>query len=80
MTTIGSKIIELRKKHNFTQERLAEKVEQGHGRKYMSRGNACYLRRIKNKIYISRCSAGRAPFIIHFYAKKIGRASCRERV
>ena len=26
MTTIGSKIIELRKKHNFTQERLAEKV------------------------------------------------------
>ena len=26
MTTIGSKIIELRKKHNFTQGRLAEKV------------------------------------------------------
>ena len=26
MTTIGSKIIELRKKHNSTQERLAEKV------------------------------------------------------
>ena len=26
MTTIGSKIIELRKKHNITQERLAEKV------------------------------------------------------
>ena len=26
MTTIGSKLIELRKKHNFTQERLAQKV------------------------------------------------------